>query len=55
MLCSLTAEIDRQELMDLPVSPYPGLVCLAPFTKMGNEGYYRARILNVHGNFAEVQ
>lgn len=41
--------------MDLPVSPYPGLVCLAPFTKMGNEGYYRARILNVHGNFAEVQ
>uniref|UniRef100_A0A8C3J469 ATP-dependent RNA helicase TDRD9 n=1 Tax=Calidris pygmaea TaxID=425635 RepID=A0A8C3J469_9CHAR len=53
-LQALTAEIDCQDLMDLTVSPHPELVCLAPFTYLGNRGYYRARILNVCGDFAEV-
>ncbi|NXN25532.1 TDRD9 helicase, partial [Nycticryphes semicollaris] len=53
-LQALTAEIDCQDLMDLTVSPYPEMVCLAPFTYLGNRGYYRARILNVCGDFAEV-
>ncbi|NXX45654.1 TDRD9 helicase, partial [Tricholaema leucomelas] len=54
VLQALTAEIDYQNLLDLPVSPHPELVCLAPFTDVGNTGYYRARILCVCGDFAEV-
>ncbi|NXS99241.1 TDRD9 helicase, partial [Jacana jacana] len=50
----LAAEIDCQDLMDLTVSPHPELVCLAPFAYLGDSGYYRARILNVCGDFAEV-
>ncbi|NXP07566.1 TDRD9 helicase, partial [Thinocorus orbignyianus] len=53
-LQALTAEIECQDLMDLTVSPHPELVCLAPFTYLGNRGYYRARILDVCGDFAEV-
>ncbi|XP_051477823.1 ATP-dependent RNA helicase TDRD9 isoform X1 [Apus apus] len=53
-LQALTAEINYQNLMDLPVSPRPELVCLAPFTDMENKGYYRARILYICGDFAEV-
>ncbi|NXL47158.1 TDRD9 helicase, partial [Podilymbus podiceps] len=53
-LQALTAEINYQNLMDLPVSPHPELVCLAPFTYLENRGYYRARILYVCGDFAEV-
>ncbi|XP_075609122.1 ATP-dependent RNA helicase TDRD9 [Balearica regulorum gibbericeps] len=54
VLQALTAEINYQNLMDLPVSPHPELVCLAPFTQLENRGYYRARILYVCGDFAEV-
>ncbi|KAM6073675.1 ATP-dependent RNA helicase TDRD9 isoform 5-T7 [Chlamydotis macqueenii] len=54
VLQALTAEINYQNLMDLPVSPHPELVCLAPFTHLENGGYYRARILYVCGDFAEV-
>ncbi|NXW21874.1 TDRD9 helicase, partial [Circaetus pectoralis] len=53
-LQALTAEINYQNLMDLPVSPHPELVCLAPFTHVENREYYRARILYVCGDFAEV-
>lgn len=55
VLQALTAEINYQNLLDLPVSPHPELVCLAPFTDGENTGYYRARILCVYGDFAEVQ
>ncbi|NWU59244.1 TDRD9 helicase, partial [Dromas ardeola] len=54
ILEALTAEIDCHNLMDLTVSPHPELVCLAPFTHLENRGYYRACILNVCGDFAEV-
>ncbi|NXI95215.1 TDRD9 helicase, partial [Psophia crepitans] len=54
VLQALTAEINFQNLMDLSVSPHPELVCLAPFTHLESRGYYRARILCVCGDFAEV-
>ncbi|NXW54040.1 TDRD9 helicase, partial [Eurystomus gularis] len=54
VLQALSAEINSQNLMDLPVSPHPELVCLAPFTVLENRGYYRARILSLCGDFAEV-
>uniref|UniRef100_A0A8B9C312 ATP-dependent RNA helicase TDRD9 n=1 Tax=Anser brachyrhynchus TaxID=132585 RepID=A0A8B9C312_9AVES len=54
VLQALTVEINYHNLMDLSVSPYPELVCLAPFTCLENRGYYRARILYVSGDFAEV-
>ncbi|XP_071601524.1 ATP-dependent RNA helicase TDRD9 isoform X2 [Heliangelus exortis] len=53
-LQALTAEINYQNLMDLSVFPYPEMVCLAPFTDLENRGYFRARILYVCGDFAEV-
>ncbi|NWQ77822.1 TDRD9 helicase, partial [Columbina picui] len=54
VLQALTAEINYQNLMDLSVSPHPDLVCLAPFSQLGNRGYRRARILSVYGDFVEV-
>ncbi|XP_075282799.1 ATP-dependent RNA helicase TDRD9 [Opisthocomus hoazin] len=54
VLQALTAEINYQNLMDLPVPPHPELVCLAPFTQLENTVYYRARILYVCGDFAKV-
>ncbi|NXG70597.1 TDRD9 helicase, partial [Baryphthengus martii] len=54
VLQALTAEINHQNLVDLSVSPHPELVCLAPFSYLENRGYYRARILYIHGDFAEV-
>ncbi|KFP91773.1 Putative ATP-dependent RNA helicase TDRD9, partial [Apaloderma vittatum] len=54
VLQSLTAEINEQNLRDLPMSPHPELLCLAPFTSLENRGYYRARILYVFEDFAEV-
>ncbi|NXA46282.1 TDRD9 helicase, partial [Nothocercus julius] len=54
VLQTLTTEINHQNLMDLPVSPHPELVCLAPFPCLENKGYYRARVLYVSGDFAEV-
>uniref|UniRef100_A0A8C3SJ18 ATP-dependent RNA helicase TDRD9 n=1 Tax=Chelydra serpentina TaxID=8475 RepID=A0A8C3SJ18_CHESE len=50
----LTAEINRLDLMPLPVRPYPDLVCLAQFTDFENKSYYRAQILYVSGDSAEV-
>ncbi|NXC43189.1 TDRD9 helicase, partial [Penelope pileata] len=54
VLQALTAEINYQNLVDLSTSPHPELVCLAPFTRLENRGYYRARILYVSGDSAEV-
>ncbi|XP_040528296.1 ATP-dependent RNA helicase TDRD9 isoform X1 [Gallus gallus] len=54
VLQTLTAELNYQNLTDLSISPHPELVCLAPFTRLENTGYYRARILYVSGDFAEV-
>ncbi|KAJ7345223.1 hypothetical protein JRQ81_001173, partial [Phrynocephalus forsythii] len=54
LLKSLSAEINQLELNRLPVHPYPDLVCLAPFTDWEDERYYRAQILYVSGESAEV-
>ncbi|XP_027493936.1 ATP-dependent RNA helicase TDRD9 isoform X2 [Corapipo altera] len=54
VLEALTAEINYQNLMDLSVPPRPDLLCLAPFAYLENRGYYRACVLYVHGDFAEV-
>ncbi|KAM6130875.1 LOW QUALITY PROTEIN: ATP-dependent RNA helicase TDRD9 [Pterocles gutturalis] len=54
VLDALTAQVNYQNLMDLTVSPHPELVCLAPFTQLETTRYYRARILYVCGNFAQV-
>uniref|UniRef100_A0A8C8R6E9 ATP-dependent RNA helicase TDRD9 n=1 Tax=Pelusios castaneus TaxID=367368 RepID=A0A8C8R6E9_9SAUR len=51
---SLTAEINQLELMPLRVRPHPDLVCLAQFTDLENKRYYRAQILYVSGDSAEV-
>uniref|UniRef100_A0A8C8AEG8 ATP-dependent RNA helicase TDRD9 n=1 Tax=Otus sunia TaxID=257818 RepID=A0A8C8AEG8_9STRI len=53
-LQALAAEIDHYNLVDLLVSPCPGLVCLAPLTHLEARGYGRARILYVCGDLAEV-
>nr|XP_020767519.1 putative ATP-dependent RNA helicase TDRD9 isoform X2 [Odocoileus virginianus texanus] len=50
----LTAEINRLTLVPLPVHPHPDLVCLAPFADNDKESYFRAQILYVSGNSAEV-
>ncbi|XP_042302937.1 ATP-dependent RNA helicase TDRD9 isoform X2 [Sceloporus undulatus] len=54
ILKSLSAEINHLELTPLSVRPYPDLVCLAPFTDWEDEKYYRAQILYVSGDSAEV-
>ncbi|KAM6311330.1 ATP-dependent RNA helicase TDRD9 [Aegotheles albertisi] len=55
VLQALTNEINYQNLMDLQVFPHPEMVCLAPLTDLENrQDYYRARILYVCGDFAEV-
>ncbi|NXN95926.1 TDRD9 helicase, partial [Rhinopomastus cyanomelas] len=54
VLKALRAKINCQDLMDLTVSPHPELLCLAPFSNLGNGEYCRARILYVSGDFAEV-
>lgn len=52
----LTAEINSHELCPLPVSLYPNLLCLAPFSEGDEQGlYYRAKILHVCGSSVEVQ
>uniref|UniRef100_A0A674EMP3 ATP-dependent RNA helicase TDRD9 n=1 Tax=Salmo trutta TaxID=8032 RepID=A0A674EMP3_SALTR len=51
----LTAEINSHELCPLPVSLYPNLLCLAPFSEGDEQGlYYRAKILHVCGSSVEV-
>ncbi|XP_060037067.1 ATP-dependent RNA helicase TDRD9 isoform X1 [Erinaceus europaeus] len=54
VLKRLTAELNRLQLVPLLVHPHPALVCLAPFADSGQESYYRAQILYVSGNSAEV-
>ncbi|XP_075803891.1 ATP-dependent RNA helicase TDRD9 isoform X2 [Microtus pennsylvanicus] len=54
LLKKLTAEINRLELVPLPVHPHPDLVCLAPFTDHNKKNYFRAQILYVSGHSAEV-
>uniref|UniRef100_A0A8C7B7H3 RNA helicase n=1 Tax=Neovison vison TaxID=452646 RepID=A0A8C7B7H3_NEOVI len=54
ILRKLTAEINRLDLLPLPVRPHPDLVCLAPFADSDKESYFRAQILYVSGNSAEV-
>ncbi|KAM6961268.1 ATP-dependent RNA helicase TDRD9 [Aplochiton taeniatus] len=51
----LTAEINARELCPVPVSLYPNLLCLAPFSQSDEQGlYYRAKILHVRGSSVEV-
>uniref|UniRef100_A0A8K9X4T3 ATP-dependent RNA helicase TDRD9 n=1 Tax=Oncorhynchus mykiss TaxID=8022 RepID=A0A8K9X4T3_ONCMY len=51
----LTAEINSHELCPVPVSLYPNLLCLAPFSEGDEQGlYYRAKILHVCGSSVEV-
>ncbi|NXH30124.1 TDRD9 helicase, partial [Myiagra hebetior] len=54
VLQALSAEINDQNLMDLAVPPCVDVLCLAPFTYLGKRGYYRAHVLYVHGDLAEV-
>ncbi|XP_076984509.1 ATP-dependent RNA helicase TDRD9 isoform X3 [Tamandua tetradactyla] len=54
VLKKLTAEINQLKLVPLPVHPHPDLVCLAPFADFDKESYFRAQILYVSGNSAEV-
>uniref|UniRef100_A0ABM5FBP8 RNA helicase n=1 Tax=Pogona vitticeps TaxID=103695 RepID=A0ABM5FBP8_9SAUR len=54
LLRNLSIEINQLELNHLPVRPCPDLVCLAPFTDWEDESYYRAQILYVSGESAEV-
>ncbi|KFQ33915.1 Putative ATP-dependent RNA helicase TDRD9, partial [Mesitornis unicolor] len=51
---ALAAEINYQSLQDLPVLVHPELICLAPFSNAENRGYYRARVLYVCEDVAEV-
>ncbi|XP_053451665.1 ATP-dependent RNA helicase TDRD9 isoform X3 [Nycticebus coucang] len=54
ILKKLTAEINQLNLAPLPSHPHPDLVCLAPFADFDKESYFRAQILYVSGNSAEV-
>ncbi|XP_068959813.1 ATP-dependent RNA helicase TDRD9 [Petaurus breviceps papuanus] len=54
ILKKLTVEINQLKLVSLPVRPYPDLVCLAPFANLNKETYFRAQILYISGNSAEV-
>ncbi|XP_014646068.1 PREDICTED: putative ATP-dependent RNA helicase TDRD9 isoform X1 [Ceratotherium simum simum] len=54
ILKKLTTEINRLKLVPLAVHPHPDLVCLAPFADFDRESYFRAQILYVSGNSAEV-
>uniref|UniRef100_A0A8D0GJ38 ATP-dependent RNA helicase TDRD9 n=1 Tax=Sphenodon punctatus TaxID=8508 RepID=A0A8D0GJ38_SPHPU len=54
VLKGLTAEINQLDLMPLSIRPHPDLVCLAPFSDLQNNRYYRAQILSVPGDSAEV-
>ncbi|XP_006839667.1 PREDICTED: putative ATP-dependent RNA helicase TDRD9 [Chrysochloris asiatica] len=54
VLKKLTAEINQLKLVPLAIHPHPDLVCLAPFADSDKESYFRAQILYVSGNSAEV-
>ncbi|XP_034432345.1 ATP-dependent RNA helicase TDRD9 isoform X2 [Hippoglossus hippoglossus] len=51
----LTAEINKHTLLPMPVSLYPNLRCLAPYSEVNEQSaYYRAKILHIRGNTVEV-
>uniref|UniRef100_A0A7N6C3D4 ATP-dependent RNA helicase TDRD9 n=1 Tax=Anabas testudineus TaxID=64144 RepID=A0A7N6C3D4_ANATE len=51
----LTAEINIRLLHPVTVSLYPNLLCLAPYSETNEQSlYYRAKILHMRGNTAEV-
>uniref|UniRef100_A0A4W3IWW0 RNA helicase n=1 Tax=Callorhinchus milii TaxID=7868 RepID=A0A4W3IWW0_CALMI len=52
-LSKLMTEINQMKLTPLAVEPYPD-VCLAPFTDCSETHYYRAKVLQVSGDSAEV-
>ncbi|XP_060118901.1 ATP-dependent RNA helicase TDRD9 [Heteronotia binoei] len=54
LLKNLSAEINQLNLKPLSISPYPDLVCMAPFKDWENEKFYRAQILYVSGESVEV-
>uniref|UniRef100_A0A8C5L9R0 RNA helicase n=1 Tax=Jaculus jaculus TaxID=51337 RepID=A0A8C5L9R0_JACJA len=54
LLKKLTDEINRLKLVPLSIHPHSDLVCLAPFADYNRESYFRAQILYVSGNSAEV-
>ncbi|KAM5274365.1 ATP-dependent RNA helicase TDRD9 [Ctenodactylus gundi] len=54
LLRKLTAEINQLELVPLPAHPHPDMVCLAPFADFDKEKYFRAQVLYVSGDSAEV-
>ncbi|XP_047286868.1 ATP-dependent RNA helicase TDRD9 isoform X10 [Homo sapiens] len=54
ILKKLTAEINQLTLVPLPTHPHPDLVCLAPFADFDKQRYFRAQVLYVSGNSAEV-
>ncbi|XP_075471069.1 ATP-dependent RNA helicase TDRD9 isoform X2 [Ascaphus truei] len=54
ILGNLTTDINRHELTPLARRPHPNLMCLAPFTDTTSQRYYRAQILYISGDSAEV-
>ncbi|XP_075386945.1 ATP-dependent RNA helicase TDRD9 [Tenrec ecaudatus] len=54
LLRKLTTEINQLQLVPLAIHPHPDLVCLAPFVDVDRENYFRAQILYVSGQLAEV-
>ncbi|XP_045143979.1 ATP-dependent RNA helicase TDRD9 [Echinops telfairi] len=54
LLRKLTTEINQLQLVPLAIHPHPDLVCLAPFVDADQENYFRAQILYVSGQLAEV-
>ncbi|KAG8449310.1 hypothetical protein GDO86_016093 [Hymenochirus boettgeri] len=54
ILGELASEISRQQLLPLTTRPHPDMMCLAPFTNVDSESYYRAQILCFSGNCAVV-
>ncbi|XP_019494754.1 PREDICTED: putative ATP-dependent RNA helicase TDRD9 [Hipposideros armiger] len=54
ILKKLTAEINSLQLVPLSAHPHADSVCLAPFAAFDRQSYFRAQILYVSGNSAEV-
>lgn len=51
----MTSEINRRTLQPIAVSLYSNLACLAPYSEVNDQSmYYRAKILHLRGNTAEV-
>ncbi|XP_062326188.1 ATP-dependent RNA helicase TDRD9 isoform X1 [Osmerus eperlanus] len=51
----LTAQINARALLPVPVSVFPNLLCLAPFSESHEQDlFYRAKILHIRGSSVEV-